>query len=233
MQARDVMTKDVVAIEPDTPIAEIARLLVERRISGAPVIDAEGRLLGIVSEGDLIRRIEDDDEKESGTGGRRSWWLDLIASPERRAERYIRAHGNKARDVMTSRPLTVGLDTPVVAIARLLEEHHVKRAPVVSDGKVVGIVSRADLLRALATAPAQAPLPDDRALRERLMGELSAAGLDYHPYVNIVVADGVVHLWGFVASRAEADALRLAAEHAAAGATVESHLTVHTLSSSV
>ena len=227
MQAQDVMTKEVVAVAPETPVVDVARLLARRRISGAPVTDAQGRLLGIVSEGDLIRRLEEDE------GGRRSWWLDLLASPEDRAERYVKAHGRTAQDVMTRRPLTVGEDAPLAAIARLLEEHHVKRVPVVREGKVVGIVSRADLLRALATSAPPTPASDDRALRERLMGELAASGLEYHPYVNIVVADGVVHLWGFVPTRAEADALMLAAENAAGGATVESHLAVHTINSAI
>lgn len=227
MQARDVMTRKVVSVAPETPVADIARLLAERHISGVPVLDAEGELLGIVSEGDLMRRLE------TGEGGRRSWWLDLLTSPEGRAERYVKMHGRTARDVMTARPLTVAEDAPLAAIARLLEEHHIKRVPVVEAGKVVGIVSRADLLRALATSEPQEPVADDRALRERLMGELAASGLDYHPYVNIVVADGVVHLWGFVPTRAEADALRLAAANAARGATVASHLAVHTISSAV
>jgi CBS domain-containing protein len=220
MQARDVMTRNVVTVTPETSVGEIARLLLEKRISGVPVVDAHGRLVGIVSEGDLVRRLED--EGESG----RSWWLGLLATPEERAEAYVRAHGRRAADVMTKNVITVTPDTPLAAVARLLEERHIKRVPVVENGKVVGIVSRADLLRALAARETEATSADDRALRERLDRELEKAGLDYHPYVNIVVADGVVHLWGIVSSRREAEALKLAAENVEGVKAVESHLAV-------
>lgn len=220
MQARDVMTTSVVTVSPETPVTDIARLLLEKRVSGVPVVDADGRVVGIVSEGDLVRRLEDEDD----TG--RSWWLDLLATPEERAERYVRAHGRRARDIMTRDVVTVSPDTPLGAIARLLEEKHIKRVPVVENGRLVGIVSRADLLRALATKQPEALSGDDRALRERLMQELQKAGLDYHPYVNIVVADGVVHLWGIVSSRREAEALKLAAENVEGVKAVESHLAV-------
>ncbi len=220
MQARDVMTANVVTVAPDTPVADIARLLLEKRISGVPVVDAGGRLVGIVSEGDLVRRLGDEE------GGGRSWWLGLLATPEERAEAYVRAHGRRAADVMTRNVVTVSPDTPLAAVARLLEERHIKRVPVVENGRLVGIVSRADLLRALATKGPEAASADDRALRERLQKELEKAGLDYHPYVNIVVADGVVHLWGIVSSRREAEALRVAAENVEGVKAVESHLAV-------
>lgn len=220
MQARDVMTRNVVTVTPETSVSEIARLLLEKRISGVPVVDADGRLVGIVSEGDLVRRLEDED------GSGRSWWLGLLATPEERAEAYVRAHGRRAADVMTKNVISVTPDTPIAAVARLLEERHIKRVPVVENGKLVGIVSRADLLRAIAARQPEAASPDDRALRERLDRELEKAGLDYHPYVNIVVADGVVHLWGIVSSRREAEALRLAAENVEGVKAVESHLAV-------
>jgi len=220
MQARDVMTTNVVTVAPDTSVTDIARLLLEKRISGVPVVDAGGRPVGIVSEGDLVRRLGDEE------GGARSWWLGLLATPEERAAAYVRAHGRRAADVMTRDVVTVAPDTPLAAVARLLEERHIKRVPVVENGRLVGIVSRADLLRALATKEPEAASADDRALRERLQHELGKAGLDYHPYVNIVVADGVVHLWGIVSSRREAEALRVAAENVEGVKAVESHLAV-------
>lgn len=224
MQARDVMTTGVITVSPDTPVHEIARLLVDKRISGVPVVDAEGHLLGIVSEGDLVRRLEEEDD-----GRRRSWWLDLLATPEERAQGYVRAHGRRASDIMTREVVTVAPDTPVGTIARLLEERHIKRVPVVHQGKVVGIVSRADLLRALAARQPETVSADDRVLRERLLRELEKAGLDYHPFVNIVVTEGVVHLWGIVSSQSEADALRVAAENVEGVKAVESHLAIRPL----
>ncbi|GBD42641.1 Inosine-5'-monophosphate dehydrogenase [bacterium HR40] len=224
MQACDVMTTGVITVSPDTPVHEIARLLVDKRISGVPVVDAEGHLLGIVSEGDLVRRLEEEDD-----GRRRSWWLDLLATPEERAQGYVRAHGRRASDIMTREVVTVAPDTPVGTIARLLEERHIKRVPVVHQGKVVGIVSRADLLRALAARQPETVSADDRVLRERLIRELEKAGLDYHPFVNIVVTEGVVHLWGIVSSQSEADALRVAAENVEGVKAVESHLAIRPL----
>jgi CBS domain-containing protein len=221
MQVQDVMSRKVITVRPDTPAPEIARLLVENRISGVPVVDANDRVLGIVSEGDLIRRLEDTDD-----GRRRSWWLELLASPERRAEDYVRAHGRLARDIMTDVVSTIDEQATLAEAARLLEEKHIKRLPVVRDGRLVGLVSRADLLRALATAPAPEVKLDDRALRERLLAELDRAGQSYHPYVNIVVSEGVVHLWGFVGSAKEAEAMVLAARNVPGVTQVDSHLTV-------
>ncbi|BCX17130.1 MAG: histidine kinase [Geminicoccaceae bacterium] len=221
MQVRDVMTTKVITVRPDTPVTEIARLLVENRISGVPVVDEENRVLGIVSEGDLIRRLEDTDD-----GRRRSWWLELLASPERRAEEYVKAHGRLARDIMTDLVTVIDEGATLAEVARLLEEKHVKRLPVVRDGKLVGIVSRADLLRALALAPPQEAKLDDRAIREKLLAELERAGQSYHPYVNIVVSDGVVHLWGFVGSAREAEAMVLAARNVPGVVSVDSHLAV-------
>ncbi|HFD16842.1 MAG TPA: CBS domain-containing protein [Rhodospirillales bacterium] len=221
MLARDVMTRNVVTVAPDTPVSEIARLLLEKRISGVPVVEPDGRLVGIVSEGDLMRRVEE------GGARRGSWWLAMLGIPEERALEYVRTHGRHARDVMTRQVITVSPDTPIGKVARLLEEEHIKRVPVVEDGRLVGIISRADLLRAIASREEAPPATaDDRELRERLLRELEAAGLDYHPYVNIVVSDGIVHLWGLVSSKAEAEALRVAAESVEGVRGVDSHLAV-------
>ncbi len=221
MQARDVMTRNVVTVEPDTPVTEIARLLLEKRISGVPVVEPDGRLVGIVSEGDLMRRVE---ERAPGRG---SWWLAMLGIPEERAIEYVRTHGRRARDVMTRHVITVTPDTPIGRVAQLLEEEHIKRVPVVEDGRLVGIISRADLLRAIASREEAPPAgADDSALRERLMKELEAAGLEYHPYVNIVVSDGIVHLWGLVSTKAEAEALRVAAESVEGVRGVDSHLAI-------
>ena len=219
MQAQDVMTAEVVSVSPETPVAEIAQLLLERRISAVPVLSDDGRLLGIVSEGDLIHGL-------GSVGAKRAWWLDLLASPEARAQEYLKSHGRRARDVMTRAVVSVDPETPLPEIARLLEARRIKRVPVLQGGRLVGIVSRADLLRALAVQPPAATASgDDRAIRERLITEFERAGLDWHPYVQILVTDGVVHLWGIVHGPEEVEAYRLAAERVPGVTSVESHLT--------
>ncbi len=222
MLARDVMTTAVTTVAPATPVPEIAALLLDRHISAVPVVDADNRILGIVSEGDLIHRAESDTER------RRSWWLALLRTgSEDRAREYVKTHGRRAEDVMTRDVITVGEDTPLGEIAELLERRRIKRVPVVRDGRLVGIVSRADLLRELVAgrAAAQAPVTaDDRAIRERLLRELDAQGLVPTRYVNVVVTDGVVHLWGLVDGPEQARAIRVAAENIPGVRAVEDHL---------
>jgi CBS domain-containing protein len=220
MQAQDVMTTKVVAVAPDTPVTEIAKLLLERQISAVPVVSDDRQLLGIVSEGDLIHGLGQE-------GAKRSWWLDLLASPQTRAETHLKVHGRLAWDVMTRSVISVTPDTPLPEIARLLEARRIKRVPVLRDGELVGIVSRADLLRAFALQPSAGASADDRELRERLTVEFERAGVTWHPYVNVVVSDGAVHLWGIVPTQGEADALRRAAARVPGVASVESHLAVH------
>jgi CBS domain-containing protein len=220
MQAQDVMTTKVVAVAPATPVTEIAKLLVERQISAVPVVSDERRLLGIVSEGDLIHGLGQE-------GARRSWWLDLFTSPQTRAEEYLKSHGRLASDVMTPEVVSVTPDTSLPEIARLLETRRIKRVPVLRDGELVGIVSRADLLRGFALQPSPDANADDRALRQRLTVEFERSGITSHPYVNVVVRDGAVHLWGIVRSGEEAEALRVAAARVPGVTSVESHLAVH------
>ncbi len=158
MQAKDVMTSPVVTVGPDASVTDVARLLLERHISAAPVVDGSGTLLGVVSEGDLMRR------PEAGTERRPSWWLTLISEPQDEAREYLKSHGLHARDVMTRHVLTVEEDASLQDIATLLEKHRIKRVPVMRAGKVVGIVSRANLLQALvAQSRPPAPQADDRA----------------------------------------------------------------------
>ena len=220
MQAQDVMTTKVAAVAPDTPVTEIAKLLLERQISAVPVVSDDRRLVGIVSEGDLTHGLGQE-------GAKRSWWLDLLASPQTKAEAYLKGQGRLAWDVMTRSVISVTPDTPLPEIARLLEAHRIKRVPVLRDGELLGIVSRADLLRGFALQPSTDASADDRALRERLTVEFERAGIASHAYVNVVVRDGVVHLWGIVPAQREAEAMRLAAERVPGVASVESHLAVH------
>ena len=151
MHARDVMTTEVVSVNPDTPPQQIARHLLERGISAVPVVDDHGSPIGMVSEGDLIGRNDADRE------ARRDWWLAMLAEGESLAPEFLsqlRAQERTARDLMTAPIVSVGEETKIGEIARLLAAHRIKRVPVVRDGHLVGIVSRADLLRALEAAPA-------------------------------------------------------------------------------
>ncbi len=160
MEAQDIMTRDVVTVGPDATVQEIAQLLVDRHVSAAPVVDAAGALLGIVSEGDLVRRLEIAGERQP------SWWLAMISDPGERAKDYVKTHAQKASEIMTKNVATVNEATSVADIAHLLEERRIKRVPVLADGKLVGIVARADLLRALAVRPPEraGERTDDRAI---------------------------------------------------------------------
>jgi CBS domain-containing protein len=206
MQAKDVMTSPVVTVGPDDSVTDVAKLLLERHISAAPVVDGSGHLLGIVSEGDLMRR------PEAGTERRPSWWLTLISDPQDEAREYLKSHGLHARDVMSASVMTVDEEASLQDIATLLEKHRIKRVPVVRAGKVVGIVSRANLLQALVAQSRPAvPQADDRALRAAVMDALKATGARTL-YVNVVVSEGVVHLWGMAHTEEEKNAMCVAAE---------------------
>lgn len=205
MQAKDVMTTAVVTIGPNVTVREIARLLLERRISAVPVVNAEGRLMGIVSEGDLIRR------PESGTERPLSWWLSLLASSEEQAHHYLKTRGLRAADVMTRGVVTVAEDTPLDAIAALLERRHIKRVPVMRFGALVGIVSRANLLHGLIAHKEMAPpSTDDRLLRVAVLQSIGAAGAGC--FINAVMEKGTAYLFGAVESKSEKEAARVAAE---------------------
>jgi CBS domain-containing protein len=221
MQARDVMTAAVATVRPDTRVEQIAALLLERRISGVPVIDAGGRLVGIVTEGDLMRR------PDIGTERHRGWWLRTFGDERERATEYARAHGSRAEQVMTRNVVTVTEETSLAEIARLLEEHRIKRVPVVREGKVVGIVSRANLIQGLAARPAPPPPErwvDDRSIREEILRALDRGGWTTRGPLNVTVTDGVVELWGLVESKEERLAIRVAAENVPGVVAVKDNL---------
>src|SRR4051794_15895335 len=146
MIASDVMTRNVISVAPDATVAQAVELMLDKGISGLFVVDAAGTLAGVVTEGDLLRRDELDTER------RRSWWLRLIASPGRQAADFTRTHGRKVADVMTRDVIAVNADAPLGDIVALMEQHRIKRVPVLEGDRVVGVVSRADLLRALSVA---------------------------------------------------------------------------------
>jgi CBS domain-containing protein len=206
MRAADVMTTRLLTLTPDLPVAAAARMLAERGISGAPVVDAEGRLVGVLTEGDLIRRLAVATDKP------RSWFLGLFASATAQADHYARSHGRRVRDVMTAAVESVAEDTPIAEVAALLERRGIRRVPVLRDGRLVGLVSRADLLKVSLEEPAQAGSATDATIRRDL-----ARALQDQPWVDAYfvfpeVKDGVVTLHGFCRSEAVKRGLRVLAE---------------------
>ena len=220
MRVADIMTSGVVTVRPDTSVREVAKILLDRSISAVPVVDDEGRPLGIVSEGDLVRRTE------LGTGTRRSWWLDLFGDPDERAIRFTREHGRTAEQVMSREVVTTTEDAGLAEVARLLEKHRIKRVPVLRDGRIVGIVSRANILRGFASVEEKQPAAkpaSDLEIRKAVLAKLSelsiAPGL-----VDVTVSAGTVQLWGTTRSDAEERAAIVAAEEVSCVTAVESHL---------
>ena len=222
MRAADVMTVNVLSVDPETPVQEVAKLLSERGISGVPVVEKAGKLVGIISEGDLMRRVE------TGTQPRRSWWLELLSTNTELASDYVKTHGRRASHVMTAKVVTVEETTPLVEVAEILERHRIKRVPVVRKGALVGIVSRSNLVRALASGgqkPSAAAGPDD-AIRDQLLAELKRQKWAEASRGNVIVTAGVVHLWGTILSEEERQALRVAAENVPGVRGVEDHTTL-------
>jgi len=209
MKASDVMVSNVITAKPTNTVREVAELLLANRISAVPVVDDAGKLVGMVSEGDLLRRAE------ASTGHDRPWWLKLLMGREGLATEYIKEHSRNIADVMTRDVISAGPDTPVADIATLLERHRIKRVPIVRDGKVVGIVSRANLIQAIAASgkAALAPRPvADAELRKRIVSRLNAEAWLRPSLVNVTVTDGTVDLWGIVDSSVEKHALYVAVE---------------------
>jgi len=224
MKAADIMTRRLVTIDPDSSIAEAANRMIENRISGMPVLDAQGRLVGLISEGDLLHRSEMGTDQRQ----RRSWWLRLISGPTGAADDYVKSHSRNVGDVMTRSVVSVSPDASLGEVVRVLERHRIKRVPVLDNGKLVGIVSRANLLQALAASAkeVQEVSVDDRTLRDRILAELSSQpwAPDYSD--NIVVKTGIVHLWGSVSTESQHQALRVAAESVPGVKGIEDHISV-------
>lgn len=210
MKASDVMVTDVITVKPASNVQDVAELLLTNRISAVPVIDDAGKLVGMVSEGDLLRRSEANTEHE------RSWWLKLLMGRELLAAEYLKEYSRKVADVMTRPVISAEPDTPVADIATLLERHRIKRVPIVRNGKVIGIVSRANLIQALATFRKKVTAPQtvtDAELRENINLQLKSEPWVRPFLVNVTVTDGTVDLWGMVDSSVEKQALRVAVEN--------------------
>lgn len=223
MKAIDIMTPDVVTVSPETSVYEAARLLLGRRISALPVLNADGRLVGVISESDLMRRGELRSEKRS------SWWRGLLTSDLRQASAFLRSHGRLVADVMSRDVIVASPRTSMRELAELMERHAIKRLPVMDGHRLVGIVGRGDMLRALlAIDPTEQPAPevDDQAIRERLLAELKARHWAGSIVANVIVEAGVVHLWGEAATTREIDAVRALAETVEGVRRVASHMVV-------
>jgi CBS-domain-containing membrane protein len=220
MNASDVMTRNIHSVRPDATIAEAITLMLDNRISGLPVIDEAGRLAGVLTEGDLMRR------GETGTERQRPRWLEILMGPGRLAGEYVRTHGRKIGEVMTRDVVSVTPDTPLREVVELMERHRIKRVPVLDGDVLVGILSRADLLRALADALEEKPAPttSDEEIRERILGELAKAAWMPRDGLAITVENGVVDLNGVILDEKERAALRVAAENVPGVRAVEDHL---------
>ena len=225
MNAADIMTTTVVTIAPTDTVKHAAELMAKHHVSALPVVDQKGKLVGIVSEGDLLHREETHTDTKA-----RSWWLDLVTGYETRAEEYVKAFATHVRDVMSEKVVTVNEKASLAEVASLLESKHIKRVPVMRGAKIVGILSRANLVQALASVHelvVPAGKPDDAAIRERVLAELEkhhwlAAGT-----TNVVVHNGLVHLWGEVFSVPERQAARVAVERIPGVAAVKDHMTYY------
>src|SRR6516164_8675471 len=200
MRALDVMVRDVVTVHPDMDVAEAVKLLIEHDVSALPVLNNEGNLVGVLSEADLIHRAE------IGTEKHRPWWLEAVTGGSTLAEEFAKSHGKKVGEVMTDGVISVAEETPLSEIAALFERKRIKRVPVVKDGKLDGIVSRSNLIQALASAVGHIDRHDeaDRHIRLELLSRLKDQPWTGFGERNITVRGGVVHLWGSSARRPSA-----------------------------
>jgi CBS domain-containing protein len=224
MKARDVMVFPVITVKPSSSVKEVATTLLERRISAVPVVDDQGNLVGIISEGDLMHR------SEAGTERQRSWWLLGWTGDETLAAEYVKAHARKVADVMTRKVITATPETPLQEIAALLEKNAIKRVPIVKDGQLVGIVSRANLIQAVASTRKELEIPlSDTTIRDKLLAHLTSQQWAHTSLLNVTVSGGVVNLWGITNSDAERMAIRVAAESAPGVCDVNDNLVTQPL----
>ena len=219
MQVKDVMTRNVISVGPDESIMKAARLMLQNRISGLPVIDSDGELIGIVTEGDFLRR------GELGTQRRRPKWLEFIVGPGRLADEYVHTAGRKVDEVMTTDPVTVSEDDFLEKVVDLMERRHVKRLPVTRGGHVIGIISRSNLMHALASFARDSDervQPNDSQIRDNVLAILEQQS--WAPRVNVVVKNGVAELWGVVTDDRERKAVVVAVENVPGVERVHDHL---------
>ena len=218
MRVKDVMTPKVISVGADEAVVNAARLMLQHQISGLPVVDKKGELVGIVSEGDFLRR------GELGTRRRRPKWLEFLLGPGKLAQEYVHASSKKIEDVMTPDPRTIDDDESLETVVDMMERHRIKRIPVTRDGRVVGIISRANLMHALASLARDVspPAGGDSTIRDSIMATI--AKQDWAPHINVIVKDGVAELYGIVTDDRERQGLVVAAENVAGVKRVVDHL---------
>jgi len=218
MQVKDVMTKNVISVAANDPVLTAARLMLQNRISGLPVVDAAGKLVGMVTEGDFLRR------GELGTQRRRPKWLEFLVGPGRLATEYVHSSGRKVEEIMTPEPYSVAEGDSLETVVEVMERHRIKRLPVVRDGRMVGIISRGNLVHALVSLARDMPPPagDDRAISDAILAALGQKG--WALGIEVVVKDGVAELWGTVMDDRERRACVVACENVGGVKKVHDHL---------
>jgi CBS domain-containing protein len=221
MKASEIMTPDVISADPDATVLQAARYMLQHHISGLPVIDKTGALVGILSEGDFLRR------RETHTDRRPSRWLEFLMGPGKLAAEYTHTHGSKVSEVMTTKMHTISEDTPLEKIVEMMERYRIKRVPVLRGKKVVGIVTRANLMHAMVSLARGEPkaATSDAAIRQELLSELKSEKWALASMINVVVRGGVVELWGMIVDDRQGEALIVAAENVRGVKEVKDHLT--------
>ncbi|MCP1966548.1 CBS domain-containing protein [Bradyrhizobium elkanii] len=219
MYAHQIMARKVLSTTPDSAILDAANIILQHRVSGLPVVDPDGTLVGIITEGDFLHR------SEIGTGRKRNWLMTFILGPGKWAEDYVLEHGRKVSEIMTREPVTVAEDAPLTTVVGLMEKNNVKRLPVVRDGKLVGIITRSDLLRTVASLARNVPAPteNDDQIRRRILDEIEQNA--WCPLgLSVIVRDGIAHLSGVITESRFRNAAIVAAENVPGVREVHDHL---------
>jgi len=222
MEAIEIMTRDVATVTPEASVREAAGIMTEKRVSGLPVVAADGRLVGILTASDLLHRVE------TGTEKRQSWFARFTANPDQMARQYAKSHGRKVHEVMSRHVISVREDASLSEVAEVLDANKLKRVPVVRGGSLVGIISRGDLVRALSQVSVGTPIvtSDDATLQRHIVEQIKKQHWLQSGYINITVKDGTVEAWGSVPSVDQRNALKVLIEECAGVARIEDHLRV-------
>jgi CBS domain-containing protein len=227
LQARDIMTRNVATVHPETSVHDVAKVMTERHISGVPVVDQKLNILGIVTEADLLHRVETHTEKKS------SWWLRLFSDSEQLAREFSKAHGRTAGDIMTRNVIVVPENAPLDLIADAFDTHRIKRVPVTRDGALVGIVSRGDIVRAILRLTERVQEKDSLGRDKSVVRQAVLERIREQPWVNggtvnVIVTESAVELWGSTETEDQRRAIRILVEEMPQVGAVEDHLTVGT-----
>ena len=219
MRAHQIMTREVITVTPDTTVTDAATKMLDNHISGLPVVNDAGKLVGIVSDGDFVRR------SEIGTQRKRARWLQFLVGPGKQATEFVRASGRRVEEVMTPDPITASEDATLESLVEMMEKNNIKRVPIVQFGRITGIVTRTNLLRAVAQLAREVPDPtaDDDHIRDRVTRAIEQN--DWRPLgLQVTVRDGVVHLHGIITDYRWRDAAVVAAENVSGVKQVHDHL---------